>query len=369
MLINHSLLGAPIYKNYSSGIDFLRAILALWVVIAHIFPWANYVTGVIENVLLSNLLNLLSKIFQPAGETHPAVLGFIVLSGYCIHRSGARDGKKFDFFKYGVRRAFRIYPVYFLATFIGILFYNLSSDIFASKAVNLTGTKEINFFCVVGKLFGISAFIPSLHYCSFQGNAPLTTVMVEIWLYVVYGLVIFFIPRFASEKQVRIFILSIYLASLITVVVYPEMKGWWHNGSIFSFLILWWIGAYFVMEENISQSTFFIVFSVWIFSTVFIIFLKYNSLLIIEFRKILFAFLFASFTKWMDDNPRWWQKLGKHIGAAGYSIYAFHAPLIIYSLLAFGSLKFSLIVSLVVAAVLYCLFEKPLTNLGKRLSS
>ena len=43
-------------------------------------------------------------------------------------------------------------------------------------------------------------FRPSLHVCSFQGNAPLTTAMVEEWLYVLYAVVFHSMLLRGSEK-------------------------------------------------------------------------------------------------------------------------------------------------------------------------
>ena len=72
----------------SEGIDLLRAFFALWVLFAHLVPWAGLVSD--GSILLRFLFAGLGRVFQPAAETHPAVLGFMVLSGYCIHRNGFR---------------------------------------------------------------------------------------------------------------------------------------------------------------------------------------------------------------------------------------------------------------------------------------
>jgi len=131
---------------------------------------------------VSAVFDFLVRLFQGHGETHPAVLAFIVLSGYCIHRSGFRRGPA-DHAGYGIRRFFRIYPVYLAATLFGLVVVTLALGRWPALAYELSGTKEVDLRCVAAKLAGVSAFAPSLNLCTFQGNAPLHTVMVEMWLY------------------------------------------------------------------------------------------------------------------------------------------------------------------------------------------
>ncbi|WP_374409538.1 acyltransferase family protein [Hydrogenophaga sp.] len=362
------LLSAPIIRNHSYGIDFLRGVLAIWVVVAHLVPWAHHVDNQFENDFLKKLSFMLIKVFQSAGETHPAVLGFIVLSGYCIHRSGARGTHKFDLVKYAIRRSFRIYPVYLLAALLGVVLFFLSNEISTAIAGSLTGTAVISLSCVLVKLVGLSAFIPSLHHCSFQGNAPLTTVMVEIWLYIAYGFIVFLLQKGIPEGRIKTMVFMLYFISLIVTNFYPEIRGWWHNGSIFSFLIYWWIGAYFIRQNQIEPMRLYMILGAWITLTAVIIYLKIDSIFLTEIRKLLFCILFGVIIKWLDDNRRWWHSLGRHIGSAGYSIYALHAPVLIYTLMAWKSPQLSLVVLLITSAVSYKFFEKPLTKLGRSMS-
>lgn len=81
----------PMRRERSNGIDVLRAALALWVVVAHLTAWALLAQGA-DSVPMPLAVGMafLQKLFQAHGELHPAVVGFIVLSGYCIHRAGLR---------------------------------------------------------------------------------------------------------------------------------------------------------------------------------------------------------------------------------------------------------------------------------------
>jgi peptidoglycan/LPS O-acetylase OafA/YrhL len=70
----------------------LRALFALWVVIGHLIPWARRLQGVeaVPAWLYYFTDTIVDRLTQSSNELNPAVLCFIVLSGYCIHRNGLR---------------------------------------------------------------------------------------------------------------------------------------------------------------------------------------------------------------------------------------------------------------------------------------
>jgi peptidoglycan/LPS O-acetylase OafA/YrhL len=109
----------------STNLEFLRFLLAFWVFTAHILPWYAYNNSTISSDLQSaaNFFEQLSKHSQPAGTLHPAVIGFLVLSGYVIATGFNEEKLNRNLRKYlkewGVRRLFRIMPVYFLGLIIG----------------------------------------------------------------------------------------------------------------------------------------------------------------------------------------------------------------------------------------------------------
>lgn len=101
-------------------------------------------------------------LFQSNGQTHPAVIGFIVLSGYCIHRGGFRQSGG-SARAYVIRRFFRIGPVYALASILGVAAFFASRRLNVQLAVAFTGTSEISIGRIAAKFSGISAFVPTLH--------------------------------------------------------------------------------------------------------------------------------------------------------------------------------------------------------------
>jgi peptidoglycan/LPS O-acetylase OafA/YrhL len=362
------LLSTHTMDNRSSGLDFIRGLLAAWVVVAHLVPWAHIVSDNAESNAFDDALAILRKFFQSAGETHPAVLGFIVLSGYCIHRSGARFNDPFNFKKYAIRRFFRILPVYILAVIFGVVAFGKATGISKTLAATLSGTASISEMCLLVKLTGVSAFFPNLHTCSFQGNAPLTTAMVEIWLYVLYGICIFRMQRGTLEKHIAIILLSSYSLALAFASLNPTSIGWWHNGSFFSFAIYWWIGAYSVNDCALVEKNLPKILGIWIALTALILLFKTDLLIVIELRKLIFATIFGYLTRKIDNSDLMIYKLLRPIGLAGYSIYALHAPILIYMLITTKSIALSIGSVALISTLSYLIFEKPLIKLGKYLS-
>ena len=360
------LLDAPIIRNRSDGIDFMRAFFALWVMAAHLVPWSARVVGDAERTVLEQIFRAIARVFQSYGETHPAVLGFIVLSGYCIHRNGARRDNNFAMKGYALRRIFRIWPVYVLAVLVGIVLFFVSFTQDSEMAQALLGTTGISAPCVIAKLTGVSSFIPTLHVCSFQGNAPLTTAMVEIWLYVLYGVVVSLMFRGVRQTTLLSAIGAIYLAMFVVVAVLPDLRGWWHNGSVFSFALYWWIGALFVRSELPSRRFITAAIVLWVILTALLMEHTVESFVLTEMRKIVFAVMVGYAIVLFDRRQRSWYRLGSRIGLAGYSIYALHAPVLV-ALLVLGVPGWGAFLAvLAIAGITFVTFERPLTDLGKR---
>ncbi len=351
--------------------DFLRGILSIWVMVAHLAIWAGVAGQQIPEVILG-VMKTLGIFFQPVGETHPAVVGFIVLSGYCIHRNGARRDQ-FSTLSYGVRRAFRIMPTYLLASLVGAagFVYLAGVDLNAGRAI--TGTQQISMAGLLVKLLGISAFIPKLHYLSFQGNAPLTTVMVEIWLYVFYAIAIRYLIRGLHDAMLWRIIAGVWCFGLIMVCGHTEYYSWWHNGSLIAFLPLWWLGA---MAVHKSSNRIFLLSWKWMILCYLLFTLLIESgilhgalqFLAVESRKMVLAVLFAQLIVFIDNARCRLIDWGAKIGQASYSIYAYHAPVLAVALLL--TLPWWLVPWLVLAMAIgvYLTFELPLTAAGRKLA-
>jgi peptidoglycan/LPS O-acetylase OafA/YrhL len=230
------LLRDPVRRGRSPGIDCLRGLFALYVLFGHLVPWALVVH--VTQTPATDVDDWLIRVFQGHSETSPAVLGFIVLSGYCIHRNGLRVDS-LNLRAYATRRAFRIVPVYLAGCAVGVLLFALNSSDPVAQA--LTGTSAITFDGLAAKLTTISAVLPSAYAPSFQGNAPLVTVAAEMWLYAFYALMITRSPWVLWST-----VLVGWLLGAAWTAGHPQYLGWWHIGSLPGFLPYWWLGALFV---------------------------------------------------------------------------------------------------------------------------
>ena len=362
--MERGLLCADRITNRSDGIDSLRGFLALWVVFVHTIPWTVAAQGATEATgLLLWVVKVARVIFQPAYETNPAVLAFIVLSGYCIHRSGLRPGR-YDLSRYAASRAFRIYPVFVLATCVGVAGFLVALTLDSAMAPKLTGTNGIHWWIVAAKFVGLSALVPQLHYPSFQGNAPLVTVIAEMWLYAVYPIAIAALSRMRSERPFWLALLTIWFVGILCCRTSSVLAGWWHNGSLFGFLLYWWIGAAFV-SRILSRRALVLAAGGWLVTSGALA-LGLNDLFVVELRKLCFVVLIGAAVSAIDRGHIKFRIVPPWIGAGGYSLYAFHAP-VVYCLAIWGSPWWATIaVAMFLGLSAAYLFELPLTQAGKR---
>jgi peptidoglycan/LPS O-acetylase OafA/YrhL len=363
-----SFLSVPVSRERAEGIDAIRAACALWVLFGHLFPWSLFAAPD-DHAPIAKLgaasMSAFARLFQPFAETNPAVLIFIVLSGYCIHRNGLRSDDA-DFRTYARKRAFRIVPVYVAAALAGFLCHFTAVGIDPKVGMALTGTREITAFGVFLKFTGLPALVPSWHVASFQGNAPLNTVMVEIWLYAVYAIVLAIAIRTGTVKWIAAFVGCAWCAGLVAVSRNPEWVGWWHNGSLVGFLAPWWIGAMAVSYKVRSRE--FIVFGMvaWLALTVAVNLTSSPALLLVELRKLAFCVACAGLVVASDRRLGGIFLPAAFVGRAGYSIYAFHAPLLVIMLVL--GIPWWLAAALVIAfgVLAHLFFEKPMDLVGRR---
>jgi peptidoglycan/LPS O-acetylase OafA/YrhL len=353
----------------SPDIDVVRGLLAFWVLFAHLFAWSNAVNQ--DSVVLATTFEQLGLLFQSNAETHPAVLGFIVLSGYCIHRTGFRRRGGSLVSAYATRRFFRIWPVYVLATLGGVGLFLAAHVANPETASSLSGTTRISASCVLAKLTGVSVFRPSVHGCSFQGNAPLTTAMVEEWLYILYAVVFHAVLSRGLERPFWIAVLVAWAAGLVYTSSHPEYLAWWHNGSLLGFLPYWWMGAAFLgprFRAGVNRAKYPLA-AMWVLLTVALLASHVEWLFVVEARKAILACLFGLGVAALDSpEVRAYLRPGALIGRAGYSVYAFHAPLLVLTLTLGARWWIAGAVTVAASLGIYLLYEKPFTDLGKRLA-
>lgn len=360
------LLDAPTRSFRANGLDVMRGVCALWVLFAHLVPWSRFANNYTVPVL-DPISRWGERLFQNGGETHPAVLAFIVLSGYCIHRNGIRR-QRADLAPYATRRFFRIYPVYVCAMAAGVLTFWLALSVNSHVAETLSGTSSIKLECLAAKLIGLPAVYPFLgQSCSYQGNAPLCTVMVEIVLYCVYPILLLGIARRYSERALWVLIACIWTAGTLLISLAPDLRWWWHNSSVFGYLMYWWLG---VAMFNDRFALALHRWGLWIIATWIALIILFQFLPlhapITEVRKLFFALVVCCGIAKLDSIDLRFP-IFSELGKSGYSLYAFHAPVCII-MLAFGLPWWITAASAICLGYLsYLLIERPSQSIGRRL--
>jgi peptidoglycan/LPS O-acetylase OafA/YrhL len=325
----------PVHEQRSDRLDLLRAALALYVMLVHALPWACVAQGAeAAPALLLHVNALLLRVFQHTSETNPGVLAFIVLSGYCIHRGGFRVGR-FDLTIYRIRRFFRIYPLYVLAVAAGIVGWSISTQLSPSLGQQLSGTQEITSSCVLLRMTGLAAIYPPR--CPL-GNAPLNTVMAEIWLYIAYP-ALFMLALRKGERVLWKVVVAVWLVGLAWLIILPDSadhRAWWQTSSLAGFLLFWWIGAK-ALDAGFQRTLFRHtpqLISLWLLLSVPLVIYSHDSIVLVEVRKVVLALLIAALIVRLDVSVKAPKPLAL-LGRSGFSLYAFHAP-IIYTLLILG---------------------------------
>lgn len=350
----------------SASIDLLRLVLAIWVLFAHFVPWLELAN---ESTTLANkTFKLLIYIFQTNYETHPAVIMFIVLSGYCINKRFSFNYESLNSAKYFKRRAYRIYPVYVLSILIGIFCFSIALNFNEFITKSLSGTQGFSLKSIIYRVVCLSSIFPGIHSKTSIGNAPLDTVAAEIWLYTFFPVIIYSINKLGI-KRTFITVGSIWFSLLVYVSIKKQYIGWWHNSSFIAFLPYWYIGAISTTDtyQKFLLRNIKIIFLGLLLVSLLLLIKAIAFLPIIEIKKILFAIL-ASYIIIKLSNYTMYNKVLLAIsntGKAGYTIYAIHAP-VLYTGIVINIPSYFIILSLsVLSLLIYKIFEKPIDDLGK----
>lgn len=339
----------------------------MWVLCYHGIFWSVTINGEDFLMWFAHRAAVLSNwIFRPGRtEIHPAVLGFIVLSGYCIHKSGISISYS-SIKSYAVRRFYRIVPVYIAATAVGIFTYDAAFWINSSNAPRILGSfQEIDLWTVLSKLSGIAAWLPSFAPTTGAGNGPLHTVMVEIWLYAFYPVGVWILSRGGWERLAAV-VVGVWAGGLVFTWYYG-LVYWWNNASFVGFLLYWWIGAAFV-GRKIAWQWAILVVVLWMTVTGLAQIGLHYGIFGAEVRKLSLALVFALAIKMLDQSRTTFPLLPSALGQSGYSIYAFHAPVLYVAILAGLWWPVSFALAMGAGIVAYVVLEQPLNRFGHQRS-
>jgi peptidoglycan/LPS O-acetylase OafA/YrhL len=328
------------------------------VIFVHAVPWATAAQGT-DSVSWATqwFARTAGTIFQPHGETNPAVLAFIVLSGYCIQKSWMNHP---DVRKFFIRRVFRIIPVFLLGIVVGVLGFAAARSI-SPLAEALSGTRSIEPACIAAKATVIAALTPAFHPCSYAGNAPLLTVMVEIALYAAFPLLLW-----GGRRAVLAACAACFAAGLIVTARNPDFFNWWQNSSLYGFLPYWWIGAAFAASRAFRKIRPGWPLCGWALLTA--VTLYDTTGVTSEIRKVPFALLIGLLIVRMDYRELAPGTMSA-VGRAGYSVYALHAPLVYFLLIAGAPWWLACLFAIGTGIAAFFVIELPLDRLGRAIAA
>ena len=363
--------------KHRSNLGVLRFVLALWVFLAHTVPWYAIVHQH-KLPIIGKVMAILRKL-QSSGELHPAVIGFLVLSGYVISSSFEMKSNLplAAIKKWAIRRVFRIYPIYLLGVAFGIIFWSLSKS--NKYNVLLSSTTHLNASCIAAKTTLISALTP-LGYpnCALQGNSPLITAAAEMGLYAIYGVILIWLTKRTFRFMYQIIFTLWLLLTIVTGVLgtaHPNYVAYWIHGSPINYLLPWWVGvlafqkfAAFSLKKILWLAIPALSLGV-IWSSYRHSFIKSDSqkFVIIELNLVFLSLAFATLIRLLEAAPQL-PKLISQVENYGYALYALHAPLSLYLLFKNYSYPLIVLINVFVVVVAYYLVEKPLREYGRKLS-
>jgi peptidoglycan/LPS O-acetylase OafA/YrhL len=364
-------------------IDYLRGIAIISVFLYHCLGSAYGVTSLPWEWLRRGFTAPAS--FIALLPIHFGFLGvpmFFVISGFCIHLSFRQQGQ--EWISFFIRRFFRIYPAYLLTLLVFLLFraHSIQEAWFQFKYHALL----------------IHNFDPATEW---GVNGALWTIAVEVQLYLVYPLLLWFVCRFGWKRTLTILaaceiFLDLWDDALYQIMAYsghispsllwrvspivdhfikPSPLGYWFS---------WSLGAYtadaFMQGRQLPLARSSMPF--W----VFLIIVSYFTVLLAPFPFLLYALLTTKiFSKCLtpanelsqESNP--WLRLLRRTGLYSYSIYLIHAPLLEslagflrdlcprWPFLIFSSCVGSWLVVMPLAGLCYRFVEQPGIALGKQI--
>ncbi|NTW33027.1 MAG: acyltransferase, partial [Bacteroidetes bacterium] len=201
-------------KSHIYGLDSLRAIAALIVVLSHI-------ELVKESNKITNCFSLM-----PSG--HTGVILFFVISGFLITSLLLQEqivNKSISIKKFYLRRILRIWPLYYLVLFISVILFNYKPEV---NTVVLCLTILPNIAHVLN--------------CGWAVNPPVWSIGVEEQFYLIWPSLI----KFAKSKILLILILIVIGYTILPhILLFIIKRTNFANSNVPNFINLFFASAKF----------------------------------------------------------------------------------------------------------------------------
>ncbi len=345
--MDNSPLPTPASTRLRS-LDALRGLCAGVVFLSHWHLWSDFAPQGAIQLAVRRLGEFVhdgvSILTWPTGGHHPAVLGFFVLSGFCIHypfeRRALAGGESPNWPDYFRRRFLRIVPVYWAACLLGLVFVIAETQRPAGSALlMLHASGDVADFFI--RVAGLAGVYPRE---IFAGNYILTTVTVEIFMYAAYP----WFYRFALRGHWRELTWGFLALHVLAIGLLRFFSPYWVFNSVLMLGIFWHLGALAAHEFLAGRGR---VAGIWLLGA-WAVFLGIKTLPPFTGLNLMKQAAWAAVCTlgilWvlrvetrrpllMETPP---VRFLRHLGTVSYSLYAIHTPAIMlvnWSLLQLGS--------------------------------
>lgn len=319
------------------SLDALRGACAGIVFLSHWHLWSGFTpVGTVERAVRS-ALDLVYELFVigtwPVGGHHPAVLGFFVLSGFCIHfpfewRLRHGDVSPPAWRGYFRRRFLRIMPVYWTACALGLLFVAIEQT-HPSGSPLLALHASAPPWHVAARVLGVSGLYPDE---IFAGNYILNTVAVELLMYAAYPL--FF--RFAARGAWRTLGAFFLFLHLCAIALLSWVTPFWVFNSILMLGLFWYAGAlaahlYVTRRWTVSGRALGLAWATFLLTKIIPHFYGLNLFKQAAWGVVCMfgiVWIVARETARPEPGRSWHHHWLRQLGAISYTLYAVHTPVV-----------------------------------------
>lgn len=311
-------------------IDVCRGLLAALVVIAHSWElaWSLHPTE------LSALTPATKQIIgNTVGSGLCWVMGFFVISGYCIHLSVERliNAGQFPVQYYVLARLTRIFPLYYLA-----LLFTVFAEWQVGSARPSLWPNGRSPLVLLGQVFAVQGVSET-----FGSFAPSWSITYELAYYLLYGLLAWNAKGRASYPLRLGIVTSLVIASTCDVYYFGVHKSLvvMRLGLVFGMGLTWFLGAWIsAYRERLARSAAIQAFGrTWpIFLALGLVFrcinngLQFSFLFSgLAFGLLLVRFLGDERSGGSKEESPWVEKRCQELGLSSYPMYLFHGPVIL----------------------------------------
>ncbi len=365
-------------KIYFEHLDVIRFVAAFMIIILHSYDaWSGWYgkLGILSGGTYKELTPMGKFVDQFIKNLGLGVNIFFLISGFLITYILLEEKKKYGTIQvknFMIRRALRIWPLYFLL--IGI----------SPFLVNWLEVSPPNY---LANIFFVGNF-ETIHTKTWAYPfAHFWSICIEEHFYLVWPFLIFFIP---NKKLLGSFGILILLSILFRIYTFYTMEHPWytiylHTLSRIDILVIGAIGAYFYSKKpfvvKLSRTIRILLLVILIISLSIEPVVLWNSMFLAGFKKFFYLGIIALLLLDYNFNPDFKHVLKRHsfihyLGKVSYGIYMYGNILlliiikkIMWTFQIHNIWVFILLVtflSLFVPIVSYELFEKQILKFNKR---